>query len=171
MSWLIVLYGAELSFAHQNQKDFEFEPDCRGVSLGLKKLLALRITQLAVQKFCVAEKALSSSEIADELETPIRLTRDVIFWLTQANVLVTVQGEEEKDHLYQPARDVEDLTIKSVLDLLDQSGSSNIPIAESPALQKLRDSLENFSATLEAQPLNLSMKNLQAPLTKEPIHS
>ena len=39
ISWLIVLFGAELSFAHQNVETYEFEKDCLSVSLSFKKLL------------------------------------------------------------------------------------------------------------------------------------
>ena len=50
-SWVIVLYGAEIAFACQNEARFEFEQDCVGASHEFKKLLALRVAQLCVSRF------------------------------------------------------------------------------------------------------------------------
>ena len=38
-SWLIVLFGAEISYAHQNINTFEFDQESRRISFGMKKLL------------------------------------------------------------------------------------------------------------------------------------
>jgi len=43
LSWMIVLFGAELSFAHQHVETYEFEPDCSAVSYSFKRLLTLRV--------------------------------------------------------------------------------------------------------------------------------
>ncbi|MFA6426205.1 MAG: YihY/virulence factor BrkB family protein, partial [Phycisphaerae bacterium] len=59
ISWLIVLFGAELSFAHQNVDTYEFEQDCLTASNSFKKLTALLITQLLVKRFCGKEQPLS----------------------------------------------------------------------------------------------------------------
>ena len=51
LSWLIVLYGAELSFAYQNVDTYEFEPDALQASHRLKTLLSLQITHHLIQNF------------------------------------------------------------------------------------------------------------------------
>ncbi|HQP12356.1 MAG TPA: YihY/virulence factor BrkB family protein, partial [Candidatus Omnitrophota bacterium] len=54
MSWIIVLFGAEISFAEQNVETYELEPDCLKASHTYKRLLALRIVQLSVKRFCLS---------------------------------------------------------------------------------------------------------------------
>jgi len=49
-SWIIVLFGAELSFAWQNVDTYEFEQDCLRANNSIKRLFALRITQMVVRK-------------------------------------------------------------------------------------------------------------------------
>jgi len=39
VSWMIVLFGAEISYAHQNEQTFEFEPDRLKLSEGYKQLV------------------------------------------------------------------------------------------------------------------------------------
>jgi len=52
LSWLIVLFGAELSFAHQNVDTYEFEPDSLNISDHFKKLLSLQTCHVLVKNFC-----------------------------------------------------------------------------------------------------------------------
>ena len=117
ISWIIVLLGAEISFAAQNEETYEFEPDCLQVSHSFKRLLSLRIVQMCVKRFCQAEPPLRGDEIAHELEAPIRLTRELLFHLTEAHVLSEVKLEEGKVIAYQPYRDVEMLNIRNFLTL------------------------------------------------------
>ncbi|MCH7590608.1 YihY/virulence factor BrkB family protein, partial [PVC group bacterium] len=72
LSWLVVLLGAELSFASQNVDTYEFEPDCLSVSNSYKKLLTLRITSLLVKNFHLAKVPITANQISHELEIPIR---------------------------------------------------------------------------------------------------
>jgi len=142
MSWLIVLYGAELAFAHQNETTYEFEPDCLAISRAGKKILALRVTELCVKRFCTADRPLTEEELSDTLEIPIRLLREILFQLVEAGVLTVIQEDDEKKPSYQPARDVEHLTVKEVMDLLDKHGFNEFPfMTDSPELKKIRNAV------------------------------
>ena len=160
MSWRIVLYGAELAFSHQNEQTFEFEQDCLSASYEIRKLLSLRIAQVCVSRFTAGLPPLSAEEIAAELEMPVRLTRDLIFRLTEANILTTSQGESDRDRRYQPARDVGDMTVGFVIEQMEKSGTNNVPAAETPELEKLRGSLLAFERALQKLPENKILKNL-----------
>jgi len=160
ISWLIVLFGAEISFAHQNVETYEFEPDCLSVSSGFKRLLSLLISNLLVRNFCNGEKALYAVQISQRLEIPVRLVRQILYELTEAGILIEVKNENDREAAYQPARDVEILTVKYVVDALEKRGNIDIPVAESSELNKLRDCLSSFSDTLEKSPANALLKNI-----------
>jgi membrane protein len=51
VSWLIVLFGAEFSYALENVDQYEFEPDIKNISYSQKKLLYLVVAQASDQKF------------------------------------------------------------------------------------------------------------------------
>lgn len=161
MSWRIVLYGAELAFSHQNETTFEFEPDCLSANYEIKKLVSLRIAQLCISRFSQGLPPLSSEEIASQLEMPVRLARDLIYNLTQANILTVVQGETERDRLYQPGRDTGNMTVQFVIEEMEKAGTSNVPVSETPELEKLRKSLAAFSGALRKLPENLLLKDLR----------
>lgn len=159
-SWLIVLYGAELAFAHQNETRFEFELECLNASEEFKKLMALRIAQVCVSRFAVGLKPLSSEELAEQLEMPRRLTNELLDRLAKANLLNVAQGEDERDRHYQPARDIGGMTLQFVIRELEKTGTKDIPVAETPELQNLRVSLDAFDEALQNLPENALLKDL-----------
>ncbi len=160
ISWLIVLFGAEISFAHQNVETYEFEPDCLRASLSFKKLLALLITRRLVKNFCEEKKPWTAAQISHALETPIRLAREVIYELVEAGVLSETVEEDSNEGAYQPARRVETLTLKHTLDLLEHHGSDDIPVAQSEDLRKISAALETFGELIEKSSANISIKDL-----------
>ncbi|MBN3038464.1 MAG: YihY family inner membrane protein [Candidatus Omnitrophica bacterium] len=160
ISWLIVLFGAEVSFAHQNVDTYEFEPDCLKVSNSFKKLLALRITHLLVSNFSKGDKPLTDTQISHVLDIPIRLVRQVIFELLESGIISEANGHLYRQLAYQPARDPARLTIKYVIDALDKHGSDTIPVAQSEETEKLSQSLNDFDQALEKLPANKTLKDI-----------
>ena len=63
-SWLILLFGAEVSFATQNVNTFEYEKDCLTASYAFKRLLSLRVVHLLVKRFSNGEEPLDADQIA-----------------------------------------------------------------------------------------------------------
>ena len=161
MSWLIVLFGAELAFAHQNVDTYEFEQDCLSVSYSYKKLLTLLITQQIVKNFCQAKESLNSSDISHTLEIPIRLVRQILFELVEASVLSEVKTQEKGDVLYyHPARDVDSLSVKYVIDALEQKGNTVIPVIKSPELEKLSDCVAKIDESIQKSSANVLLKDI-----------
>jgi membrane protein len=160
ISWLIVLFGAEVSFAHQNVETYEFEPDCLSASHSFKTLLSLFITQRLVHGFCEGEKPSEASGLSHELEIPVRLVRQLLYDLSESGILSEVKKGEDKELAYQPAIDADKITVKFVIDRLERRGTSSIPVLRSAEMDKLSDCLRQFDATLEKSPANVLLKNL-----------
>ncbi|MCA9408241.1 MAG: YihY/virulence factor BrkB family protein [Candidatus Omnitrophica bacterium] len=160
VSWLIVLFGAEVSFAEQNVETYEFEPDCLKVSQRFKQYVALCISYISVKKFHQAQKPLTAAEIAHELEMPIRLVRQIVFDLTEAGVLSEVKINDGKTVAFQPAYDIEYITVQDVMDKLELRGVSDIPMIESGSLKKLKESLEKFHDVIKKSEPNFVLKDL-----------
>jgi len=160
LSWLIVLYGAELSFAHQNVDTYEFEPDALQASRRLKTLLSLQIAQRIIQNFARGEAALTAGQISQQLEIPIRLVNEILFELTQSNIVSTTEIGGDGERGFQPARDIHTLTIAQVADAMERRGSDTIPFARTPEFSALLESFETFRHTIEKSPANKLLKDL-----------
>jgi membrane protein len=160
LSWLVVLFGAEVSFAEQNVGTYEFEPDSLKVSRRFRSLLTLRITHFYVKKFQQGEKPPTADEISDQLEIPIRLVRQILFELIEAGILSEVKLDDPESIGFQPARTIEKITVFGVMDQLDQQGIDSLPIAQSKDLDKLKASLVRLHEMLVKSPDNLKLKDV-----------
>jgi membrane protein len=159
-SWMIVLSGAELSFATQNVDTYEFEPDANLASPVFRKLLALRIVNLLVKHFSIGEKPLDEDAIANELGIPVRLLRYLLHDLSEAGIITSVRLPQERIFAYQPAFDPDAMTIAAVLDSLENTGTDNLPVLGSPELDQIRRSMEIFSEENSRSRANLPLKEI-----------
>lgn len=160
LSWLIVLYGAELSFAYQNVDTYEFEPDALAASHRLRTLLSLRIAHHMVQRFVQGEKPATARDISNQLEIPIRFVNEILFNLVKSNILSMARTEGITEQGYQPARDVNTLTVQYVIGAMDKRGLNQTPFTRSPEFDALSASLETFDQTIERQPENKLLRDL-----------
>ncbi len=160
ISWLIVLFGAEISFALQNIDTYEFEPDCSRVSSSFKKLLSLQTTHLLINNFSNGHKPLTANQISHSLEIPIRLVNQILYELVECGVAVETKTKEDQEFAYQPARTINVLTIKYVIDALEQRGTDNIPVAQTEELKTLSESLQTFNDTIEKSRANRLLKDI-----------
>ncbi len=160
ISWLVVLFGAELSFAHQNVETYEFEPDCLTASYSFRKLLSLWITERLVKNFHNAQAPMNAEKISHTLEIPIRLVRQILYDLVEARVLSEVRIRPGKDYAYQPAVDIDKITVKFAIDALEQHGVSAIPIEKTKELEKLSECLNLFSDAVGKSSGNILLKDM-----------
>lgn len=160
ISWLVVLLGAEISFAEQNVDTYEFEADSLKVSYSFKKLLALNIAHVCVKIFHEGGVPPTAAQLSRDLEIPIRLVHQVLFELTEAGVLSEVKMNGGLEVAYHPSRDIGDLTIQNVIDRLDRRGVDEIPIAESKTLQIFKRAMAQFHDTVCASPNNELLKDI-----------
>ena len=160
ISWMIVLFGAELSFSYQNEQTYEYEPDILQISYSLKKLLTLQVAHLLVKDFAAGNRPLTSEEIATNLEIPVRLARDIVEDLVESKVISELGSPTDGETTYQPARDIDLYTIKYVIDNLEQRGSSQLPLVESEALDRISDCLKDFGDLVERSPSNMHLNEI-----------
>jgi len=160
ISWWIVLFGAELSFANQNVDTYEYEPDCLNISPGFKKLLTLQVAHLLIRNFSDGEKPLTYSQISNHLAMPVRLVHNIIFDLVEGGLVSEIKTKADKEFAYQPARDINLLTIKYVLEALEHTGTDTVPVAKTEEYRALSEALKNFSEAMESSPANKLLKDI-----------
>ncbi|MCF7887610.1 MAG: hypothetical protein K9L71_04290, partial [Candidatus Omnitrophica bacterium] len=71
-----------------------------------------------------------------------------------------VQTAEYKEIAYQPACDVNRLTMKEVVNALEDKGSDNIPVAKTKQLEVLSKKLQAFNKTIEKSANNMLLKDI-----------
>ena len=159
-SWLIVLFGAEISFANQNVETYEFEEECLTVSQSFKRLLSLKVAHSLVKRFTAGEKPWDAPTIAHELEIPVRLVNQILFELVESGIASEVMVDQDKNAGFEPARDPDTISIKYVIDALERRGSDNVPVAKSETLNQISGSLKAFSELVERSEANKLLKEI-----------
>lgn len=160
LSWLIVLFGAEYSFARQNVDTYELEPDSLKISNSYKRLLTLQTAHLLVSNFAEGGKPLTATDICHRLEIPIRLVHQMLSDLMAAGIVSSTQTDGYQEPGYQPARDINTLTVQSILDALDNSGTESIPVVRTEELEALSAILKTFRDDMARSPANRLLRNI-----------
>ena len=158
ISWLIVLFGAEIAFALQNHEQFEYEMEAHEVSFQTKELLALRLTLACVENFCKEKTPWSAEEFSDILNIPIRVTRDVLFQLTECAILSRVCNNNTDR--FQPGIDPDLITITSVLEKFRAYGKKSIDSLNDSQTQALTKTLKDFTSLLQNSQENRPLKTM-----------
>ena len=159
-TWTIVLIGAELSFANQNISRYEYESESLNVSHFQKKALVLLIMSRIIRNFSAGERPVSAENIAGLLKIPVRLATDLLQDLTNVDLVSEIHINEHKERLYQPALDINRMTVSFVLDRLEKKGTDYQIIAQDREYDKILAMLEKFDTLLDKSDSNILLKDL-----------
>jgi membrane protein len=149
ISWLIVLFGAEISFANQNVGHYEAESESYNISHHMKSIVTLLIVRLVAVNFRNSDPPLTSSAIADKLDLPVRLVRDILYELTDVGIISETVTQNIKENAYQPGTDTDQLTISYVLKALERRGQDTLSTDNVKDLKEMATLVDSFSAEIE----------------------
>jgi membrane protein len=160
VSWLIVLFGAELSYAFENVDQYEFEPDIKNISYSQKKLLYLAIARLLTRNFAEEKPALSEKEISNHLGIPVLFVRHALREMIEAEIVSDTNSKENESRVFQPAKDIRLYTVNYILRALEKKGKNITFFQKAPEIQSLENSLGKLEQILEQSPANLHLKDI-----------
>jgi membrane protein len=160
MSWLVVLLGAELSFANQNVSRYEDEAHALNISTHQRRALTLLIMNAIVKNFIKGEQPLSAEDISVNLKLPVRLVRDIIQDLNAVSLVSTVLSEDTKERLYQPAMDIGSLSVSFVLSRFDRKGKGQYTELKSKEYEKVTSIMAGFDKLIDKSDSNILIKDI-----------
>jgi Predicted membrane protein len=159
-SWLIVLLGAEISFAIQNVQLYEYENEAINISHRSKRALSLLVIHRIVSRFKNGEPPLTATDLSTDLNMPIRLVRHILHDLTQANLIAETYTDEPKTRAYVPAIWIEKISIQFVNQALDSLGVDPVIESAPPVLNHILTIQQNFEIFLNKHPDNKLLKDI-----------
>lgn len=143
-SWAIVLLGAEVAFSWENTEALETQDiDYAKISIRLKKLIILRIVHLCVSRFADQKVPPSDKEIASNIKIPLKIVKVLLARLIECRILLEVNQDDGIG--YAPARDIECLSIMTVLDAFENRGDDIIEVGGTIEFEALEESLNSFA--------------------------
>ena len=158
--WMIVLFGCEVAFFLQNYEVYRNNDRFADLSISLKKMIALQITHLVVKNFVKLNHPLTASEIATRLVIPIAIIQSVLSNLIIGHIIVEYKDrdEAESEEIYQPAVDINILTIAYVINALEYCGQNHLPDINQERL--FVRAVNDFKNLMEASEQNCLLKDI-----------
>ena len=158
--WMIVLFGCEVAFFLQNYEVYRNNDRFADLSFSLKKMIALQITHLVVKNFVKLNHPLTASEIATRLVIPIAIIQSVLSNLIIGHIIVEYKDrdEAESEEIYQPAVDINILTIAYVINALEYCGQNHLPDINQERL--FVRAVNDFKKLMESSEQNCLLKDI-----------
>jgi membrane protein len=160
MSWMIVLFGAEIGYAGEHYETYGFHPDMSRISASSRRVLMLRICHLLVKRFSAGEKPLTARQIAKALQIPARMVQRLLRELSEAGLAADTAGSLSGEVAYQPGMTIENITIQFAIDAYETHGTAALPAREPERKDDISRYLKEISQAVEKLPANVRLKDL-----------
>jgi membrane protein len=160
MTWLqytslLILIGAEMSYAIQNNEEFEYEQDLNNMSRRYKDFIMLYLLSVIIKRFEADEAPLTAHQLAVRDRLPIRVVNQLLGRMVETGILREVYVEEEEERTFQPALDTHKITIGMVMNRIDAQGAEQFLQTPSEQMQafwedflRIRQSHQNWNEIL-----------------------
>lgn len=143
ISWMIVLFGAEIAHAAEYSDTFGMYPDYTKIGGAARRFFMLRTFQVMVRRFQNGEAPLDARQMSGLVKVPVKLVEDAIENLKDMGLVIGVI-DEKRGYAFQPARPVEGITVHDVLTRYDGSGD-DLPPPRSDEERELYERLKAMS--------------------------
>ncbi|MDA3853972.1 MAG: YihY/virulence factor BrkB family protein [Bacteroidales bacterium] len=160
LSWTIVLFGGELSFAAQNVGKYEHEVGPDEISYSKRRTLLLLISTLVIKNFHQGKSPYSAIDLSDQLEIPRRLVNNLIYQLVESGLFAEINTDLENVYVYQPAEDINKLNMSYVINKLENWGTADCVAETSEELEHISTIFHDFNATIRQSAQNILLKDI-----------
>jgi membrane protein len=130
LSWLILLFGAQVAYAFQNREAYLQDKLAENVNHRGREFIALRLMTLIGQHFQRCEPAATLQQISTSLGIPTKLVQQVLQPLIAARLVTEVAGAEPA---YLPARPLDAINAHHVLRAIRAGSGQDIATRDEPA--------------------------------------
>jgi len=157
ISWMIVLFGAEVSYSMQNLGVFGLKQLKRKITIADRRILTLAIVHLLVKNLHQRKPPLTYREISKKLEIPYQVSSELLDTLRNCHLVVMTQNGKKG---YQLAIDTSDLHFVDVMATIEKEESGTLTISKNESLQKIESILDQFKTILQNAPQNCLIKDI-----------
>jgi membrane protein len=120
--WLLLI-GAELAFAIQNNEMFAYERDINSMSRRYKDYVMLYLLSTIIKRFEEGENPETMQEMATKNQLPIRLVGQLLSRLEETGIVYRVQSEQDIEPAFVPALDTKLITVEMVIGRISAQGT------------------------------------------------
>lgn len=151
--WAVVLLGAEVAFATQNLPYARREMRSGEATPAMREAIAVELAVEIVRNFRHQQAPPTAEELADRLDEPVRLIRQLVDSLERADLVRGVLSRDDEEIAFVPARPIRELTMGAVLRAIrgEWKSESGCPTIRSTPVAETLDRLEGAWSELADQ--------------------
>lgn len=136
-TWIICLYGAELSYATQNIQNYDFVNEASRLSRLDRDFLLMLVAAHVYRRFSLHLEAPTTQMIGQELRLPARLTGELVRQLADLGVIrEEVPADNHLPNSWSIGYESDTFSVASLLDLLHTSGANLLKENHSQAFRQ-----------------------------------
>ena len=132
--WLLLI-GAVLAFAIQNNDLFAYERDLETISRRYKDYVMLYLLSVIIRRFEQGEQPQTAHEMATDNQLPIRLVLQLLSSLEETDIVRSVHTDKDEDPAYVPAMDTHQITVEKVIGRVSAHGTEEFLQHTPPEMQ------------------------------------
>ena len=160
MSWYIVLFGAQMAFAIQNIRNFDYDTDSRTISRRYKDFFGLNIIALICKRFEEGKEPYTAGELSTQSNIPIRLVYSRIHKLQEAGLINEVICENTQERAYTPAVDIGKLSVSLYFERIKNKGSEYFNVDKEHKFAKTWATIKNIEQQMRDTEGEVLVKDL-----------
>lgn len=166
ISWIIVLFGAQVAYAYQNRRSYLEERQVEAVNQRSREFVALRLLTEIAAHFLRGQKPPTVSALSESLGVPSRLANQILTALAQAGLLTELAGP---DRAFLPTRPPVQITAHDVLRALRVEAGRDLSTRPDETRERLRAEFDKLEASLGATAGQVTLADLaQGPASGQP---
>lgn len=170
VSWLVVLFGAEVAAAHQDERAFRWRVREADASAHTRRQLGLHFGAAITGSFVRGELPPTLEQLASEAAVPVRLAESVLSDLVGHGLLL--KAERDGHATFVLARDPSATRLSMLLAALDRTDEPTqlVEVSGDPNAQRLHAVLSSLEESVDDAPANLTLSELVAWLEERGSH-
>lgn len=148
--WLLLI-GAELAFAIQNNDMFAYEKDLETMSRRYKDYVMLYLLSVIIRRFEQGKVPQTAQEMAAKNQLPIRLVQQLLSRLEETNIVRRVYVEQAEDETFVPALDTRQITVEMVIGRISAQGTEEF-LQHTPS--EMQEFWQRYVKMIDANPID-----------------
>lgn len=159
LSWMVLLFGAELAFAIQNASSWSYDTEQLNINLRTRRKLTLLVLKHIIIHFEKEQGPVSLEKLTGDLIVPHRFVKEVMNEMESSGLILSVKSDEKE--LFVPGMDINKIDIATVIAKLEDMGMDSLPqLDENKEFGNVEKAMDQIEEAVRKAPANKLLKDL-----------
>jgi len=160
LSWLIVLFGAQVAYAYQNRRAYIQERRAENVNERGREFVALRLMTFIAQQFHLGQPPPTSAQIAESLCVPSQLISKVMDPLLKTELILSVTAATPDETAYVAGRPLDQISYQNILDAIRAGIGQELETCDEPLRAVVRGKFDEILAAEKKVATEITLQSI-----------